>query len=49
MLVAAFGNLIMLGADPYSFCATLEDVEAYLGQADASDHPGVDTRLVRTR
>jgi hypothetical protein len=40
MLIAAFGNLVMLGADPYSFCATLDDVEDYLNQADAGDHPG---------
>jgi hypothetical protein len=39
MLIAAFGNLVMLGADPYSFSATLEDVEDYLNQADAGDHP----------
>jgi hypothetical protein len=49
MLVAAFGNLVMLGADPYSFCATLEDVEAYLGQADAGNHPRVGTEPVRKR
>ena len=40
MLIAAFGNLVMLGADPYSFSATLEEVEDYLNQADAAgDHP----------
>ena len=38
MLIAAFGNLVMLGADPYAFSATLEDVEDYLNQADAGDH-----------
>jgi hypothetical protein len=29
----------MLGADPHSFSATLDDVEDYLNQADAGDHP----------
>ena len=39
MLIAAFGNLVMLGADRYLFSATLADVEDYLNQADAGDHP----------
>jgi hypothetical protein len=49
MLIAAFGNLVMLGADPYSFSATLEDVEGYLNQADASDHPGAAHLRARSR
>lgn len=39
MLIAAFGNLVMLGADRYAFSATLDDIEDYLKQADAGDHP----------
>jgi hypothetical protein len=39
MLIAAFGNLVMLGADPHSFSATLDEVEDYLNQAAAGDHP----------
>jgi hypothetical protein len=39
MLIAAFGNLVMLGADRAGFSATLDDVEDYLNQADAGEHP----------
>jgi hypothetical protein len=49
MLIAAFGNLVMLGAGPYSFSATLEDVEDYLNQADASDNPSAAQVRVRSR
>ena len=41
MLIAAFGNLVMLGGTPYSFSATIEDVEAYLNEAEAGGQPGV--------
>jgi hypothetical protein len=41
MLIAAFGNLVMLGGSPYSFSATIEDVEAYLNEAEAGGQPGV--------
>jgi hypothetical protein len=41
MLIAAFGNLVMLGGTPHSFSATIEDVEAYLNEAEAGGQPGV--------
>lgn len=49
MLIAAFGNLVMLGADRYSFSATLDDVEDYLNQADADDHPDAAPSPVRNQ
>ena len=51
MLIAAFGNLAMLGADPYSFSATLDEVEGYLNQADAdaSEHPSAARARVRNQ
>ena len=51
MLIAAFGNLVMLGAEPYSFSATLEEVEDYLNQTNtAGDRPSAaHVRIPRPR
>ena len=49
MLIAAFGNLVMLGAAPHSFSATLDEVEEYLNQTEVSDQPSVAHDRVRRR
>ena len=49
MLIAAFGNLVMLGGTPYSFSATIEDVEKYLNEAETGGHPSVGQEDIRER